>query len=115
VFADNCGTSTRSDPAQSLAGAYMSNTSMGAILGAHERRKEGVAPFSSRPRRERSAAPVRSPGRSARDRLDHPHGAFFGTGGIETYSTTKQNAFYAIYADNGSIRSQAARHLQLLG
>lgn len=30
---------------------------------------------------------------------------YFGTGGIESYDPTKANAFFAIYADDGSVRS----------
>jgi hypothetical protein len=31
---------------------------------------------------------------------------FFGTGGLESYDPTKQNEFYAVYADSGAIRNK---------
>jgi hypothetical protein len=49
---------------------------------------------------------------AARTDSTTPMVLFFGTGGIESVPATSANAFFAIYADTGAIRSKVHGHVQ---
>jgi hypothetical protein len=110
VFADMCGNVYKVDPAVDLPGstatsgwtAGMGNVST-ATTDPTGRAINALFSVKSTPGALGQERPIAGtlaarPDQSGRMIL------FFGTGGIESYDATKQNAFYAVYLDTGSIR-----------
>jgi len=108
VFADKCGYVYKIDPNVDLLGAWYQNTGMGTI--AANTTPDGKTQFAlfstlttagsllvSRPIAGTIAARTDSTTRMV---------LFFGTGGMESFTSTSANAFYAVYADTGVIRSK---------
>lgn len=99
------------DPARDLNGAWNVNTGMGnydvepAITGTAISKQWAL--FSSQ--LSSGALGADSPiGGTLAVRSDTTQrvAIFFGTGGLESHTTTAPNEFYAIYADTGEIRSK---------
>jgi hypothetical protein len=107
VFADKCGYVYKLNPAADLSGGWYQNTAMGTINTGVVDGKTMYALFSTlntagaigatRPIAGTLAARTDSSTRMV---------LFFGTGGLEDYQVTVPNEFYAVYADNGAIRSK---------
>ena len=110
VFADVCGNVYKLDPAKSLAGGWNENRGLGAL--EVESPADGVrqyALFSTK--RTSGALGAEAPIAGTLGVTSDETGRmtlFFGTGGLESFPSTSGNAFYAVYADDGSIRAQAA-------
>ncbi|NVB79473.1 MAG: hypothetical protein HOV81_13845 [Kofleriaceae bacterium] len=112
VFADSCGYVYKLNPAQDLSGAYMGNSGYGSIaLGT----SNGVARYALFSTTQAGAIGTQS-GDDGQRPITNTIGArtdsssnmvlFFGTGGLETFTTTKFNEFYAVYAKDGTIRNK---------
>jgi hypothetical protein len=107
VFADKCGYVYKLDPAVDLAGGYYQNTGMGVIPanvtsdGKIEYALFATALTSGALGQQRAIAGTIAARTDSTTRMV----LFFGTGGIESVPATSANAFYAIYADTGLIRS----------
>jgi hypothetical protein len=110
IFADYCGNVYKVDPAKDLAGGWNANPGLGTIqiddLGG------GIklyALFSTATTAGAlgQAAPIAGT-LAARTDGSSRMILFFGTGGLESWPANKANAFYAIYADTGAIRSKFA-------
>ncbi len=107
VFADACGYVYKLNPAVDLAGAFLQNTGMGATLAntTSDGKKEyalfstlaGTNLGAKRPIAGVIGARIDSTSRIV---------LYFGTGGIESVASTLPNHFYAVYADNGAVRSR---------
>jgi len=110
VFADMCGYVYKLDPAVDLAGAYYQNTGMGTIAanvtpdGKTQYALFSTATTAGALGQQRAIAGTIAARTDASTRMV----LFFGTGGIESVSSTTANAFYGIYADTGVIRSKVA-------
>jgi hypothetical protein len=118
VFADACGYLYKMDPAS--AGPW--NQSLGPITVLED---DGTPMYDESGQVIRAlfyngAGTVDYPGTSGARGEERPIAGtlgartdnssklilFFGTGGVEQYDPTKQNDFYAVYADTGEIRSR---------
>jgi hypothetical protein len=108
VFADKCGYVYKLDPGVDLAGGWYQNTGMGTLAvnttpdgkteyALFSTRLSGGGLGSDRPIAGTIAARTDNTTRMV---------LFFGTGGIESVPSTSANSFFAVYADNGSIRSK---------
>ena len=107
VFADACGFVYKVDPARDLAGGWNVNAGLGGIsveraggtvdqYALFATRLTPLALGTDSPIAGTLGAQVDATGREV---------LFFGTGGVESHATTAANAFYAIYADTGEVRS----------
>jgi len=108
VFADQCGNVYKINPAQSLGGAYLGNTGYGSILAATTTtnvKEYALFSVASTSGALGSARPIAGTIGARTDNSTRMV-LFFGTGGVESYAATNANAFYAIYADTGAIRSK---------
>ncbi len=112
VFADSCGYVYKINPAQDLSGGYMGNLGYGSIsLGT----SNGVARYALFSTAQTGAIAVNG-GDNGQRPITNTIGArsdstsdmvlFFGTGGLETFTTSKYNEFYAVYAKDGTIRNK---------
>ncbi|MBC7975607.1 MAG: VCBS repeat-containing protein [Myxococcales bacterium] len=108
VFADKCGYVYKIDPATDLGGGWYANVGMGAfVANTTPDGKLQYALFSTqlsllglatqRPIAGTIAARTDSTTRMV---------LLFGTGGLESAASTTANAFFAIYADTGVVRSK---------
>jgi hypothetical protein len=108
VFADRCGYVYKVDPAKDLGGAYNGNAGFGALATDLAGTVQEYALFSTR---------LSSGALGAESPIAGTLGAqveaetsrlvlFFGTGGLESQPASLQNEFYAVYADDGAIRSK---------
>jgi FG-GAP-like repeat len=108
VFADKCGYVYKLNPAADLAGGWYQNTGMGTIpanttpdgkiqFALFSTQLTAGALLADRPIAGTIAARTDSSTRMV---------LFFGTGGIESVPATSANAFFAVYADTGLIRSK---------
>jgi len=106
VFADYCGYVYKVDPAKDLAGGWNGNTGMGTIQVDDIGGTKLYALFSTEATTGAlgSQSPIAGT-IAARTDVSSRMVLFFGTGGLESWPATKQNAFYALYADDGAIRS----------
>jgi hypothetical protein len=108
VFADKCGLVYKLDPAVDLSGGWYSNTGMGSLaVSTTPDGKTEYALFSTK----LSAGGLgydRSIAGTIAARTDNPTRMvlFFGTGGMESVASATANGFFAVYADNGSVRSK---------
>lgn len=108
VFADKCGYVYKLDPAVDLGGSWYSNTGMGLVpANTTPDGKVEYAVFSTALTvgalaGERAIAGTIAARTDSTTRMV----LFFGTGGIESVPATSANAFFAIYADTGAIRSR---------
>lgn len=108
VFADKCGYVYKMNPAVDLAGGWYANTGMGLIAA-------NVAPDGSiqyalfstaltvgalASQRPIAGTIAARPDSTTRMVL------LFGTGGIENQTSSTANAFFAVYADTGAVRSR---------
>ena len=109
VFADACGYVYKVNPAQDLAGGYMSNAGYGTIAVGTSNGATRYALFytASTPNAIGSQRPI-SGTIGARTDSTTNMVLFFGTGGLATYDITKPNEFYAVYANTGAVRSKLA-------
>jgi hypothetical protein len=118
VFADACGYVYKLDPARDLGGDWNDNTGLGALAidGATTSHPDGsttttaqFALFSTRrtARALGSDSPIAGT-LAIRSDASTRVVLFFGTGGLESHPVTRQNEFYAIYADTGAVRSKMA-------
>lgn len=108
VFADKCGYVYKLNPGVDLGGAWYSNVGMGSIAAnTTPDGKAEYALFSTRASSGALGADVTIAGTIAA-RVDSTTRMvlLFGTGGLESVSATTQNAFFAVYADNGALRSK---------
>lgn len=108
VFADKCGYVYKLDPAADLGGSWYENTGMGALAAnTTPDGKIEYALFSTRSTAGALGADRAIAGTiAARTDSSTRMVLFFGTGGIESVPATAANAFFAIYADTGAIRSR---------
>ncbi|MBP6629502.1 MAG: VCBS repeat-containing protein [Kofleriaceae bacterium] len=112
IFADNCGNLYKVDPNQEALGNDTTDgwiTGMGPIdTGADDPAGNNITALWSvvdtsgalgveRPIAGTMGARPDTSGRMT---------IFFGTGGIESFDTTQANAFYGVYADDGTIRDK---------
>lgn len=112
IFADNCGNLYKLDPNQEALGNDATDgwiTGMGAIdtgaddpAGNNIKALWSVVDTSGALGVERPIAGTMGARPDTSGRMT----IFFGTGGIESYDTTQANAFYGVYADDGSIRDK---------
>ncbi|HET9625735.1 MAG TPA: FG-GAP-like repeat-containing protein [Kofleriaceae bacterium] len=108
VFADKCGYVYKLDPGVDLAGGWYSNPGMGTIAAnTTPDGKTEYALFSTKLSTGALAADVTIAGTiAARTDSTTRMVLLFGTGGLESVSATTANAFFAVYADTGAIRSK---------
>ena len=109
VFADYCGYVYKINPGQNLAGGYMSNIGYGAYPIGLSNGAARFALFST----QLSVAALGAQRPIAGTIGARTDGTtdlvlFFGTGGLPTYDGSQPNAFYAVYAKNGLVRSKLA-------
>ncbi len=109
AFADACGNVYKVDPARDLDGGWNDNSALGTIQVDVIDGAKQIALFSTRLTSGALAAEAPIAGTMAvrSDGTDRVV-LFFGTGGLESTTTTNRNEFYAVYADDGSIRSKVA-------
>jgi FG-GAP-like repeat len=109
VFADYCGYVYKLDPAKDLAGGWNGNAGLGTIEVDDISGTKLYALFSTEASSGALGAQSPIAGTiAARTDSSSRMVLFFGTGGMESWPATKQNAFYALYADDGAIRSTLA-------
>ncbi|MCE9575452.1 MAG: FG-GAP-like repeat-containing protein [Deltaproteobacteria bacterium] len=109
IFADYCGYLYKVDPAKDLAGGWNGNAGYGTIQVDDISGTKLYALFSTAT--TTGALGQQSPiagTLAARTDGSSRMVLFFGTGGLESWPANKANAFYAVYADNGAIRSKLA-------
>jgi type IV pilus assembly protein PilY1 len=112
VFADYCGYVYKVNPAQDLDGAFMGNSGYGSVsIGT----SNGVARYALFTTTATSALGTSGSrpivgALAAKTGSDGDMVLFFGTGGIESFDASKQNAFFAIYAKNGNIRGSGPNY-----
>jgi type IV pilus assembly protein PilY1 len=108
VFADKCGYVYKIDPAADLGGAWYQNTGMGLLpANTTPDGKLQFALFSTTLTVGALLADRAIAGTiAARTDSSTRMVLMFGTGGIESVPATTANAFFAIYADTGAIRSK---------
>ncbi|HVV87689.1 MAG TPA: FG-GAP-like repeat-containing protein [Kofleriaceae bacterium] len=108
VFADACGYLYKVDPARDLAGDWNVNSGLGTIeVQAASTTAKQYALFSTA--FTFGALGTSSPIAGTIAAEDDASGRmvlFFGTGGLESYPAGSTNQFYAVHADDGSIRSK---------
>jgi FG-GAP-like repeat len=108
VFADKCGYVYKLAPGVDLGGAWYQNTGMGSIAANTTLDgKVQYALFSTKLSAnglgsDRAIAGTLAARTDATTRMV----LFFGTGGIESVPATSANAFFAVYADTGAVRSR---------
>jgi hypothetical protein len=108
VFADKCGYVYKLNPAADLAGGWYQNTGMGTLaVNTTPDGKIQFALFSTLLTpgallAERTIAGTIAARTDGTTRMV----LLFGTGGIESVPATTSNAFFAVYADTGLIRSK---------
>jgi len=109
VFADKCGYVYKLDPAADLGGGWYQNTGMGTIAAnTTPDGKTEYAVFSTRLSSNGLGADRPIAGTiAARTDATTRMVLLFGTGGIESVPATSANAFFAVYADTGAVRSRA--------
>ncbi|MEZ4400608.1 MAG: hypothetical protein R3B06_11350 [Kofleriaceae bacterium] len=117
LFADACGYVYKVDPAKDLDGGWNDNTGLGAIAidpattvtASGSTSTAQYALFSTRltPGALGADRPIAGTMAVSVDATTRAV-AFFGTGGIESYSPTETNEFYAVYVDTGELRSKMA-------
>jgi len=107
IFSDSCGYVYKVDPARDLGGGWNVNADMGTIPARAPRGNQLYALFSTKSTSGALGfkAPIAGT-LAARPDASTRMVLFFGTGGIEGYDPSKLNEFYAVYADNGEIRSK---------
>jgi type IV pilus assembly protein PilY1 len=108
MFGDACGNLYKVDPAKQLGDAWNDNTGLGTFEveapanGVHQ-----YALFSTSLTSGALGAEAPIAGTLGATADDTGRMAiFFGTGGLESFPTATRNEFYALYADDGSIRSK---------
>jgi type IV pilus assembly protein PilY1 len=109
VFADKCGNVYKLDPAVDLGGGWYSNAGMGTYpVNTTPDGKVEYAVFStlSTPGALSSSRPIAGTIAARTDSTTRMV-LWFGTGGIESVPSTSANAFFAVYADTGAIRSKS--------
>jgi type IV pilus assembly protein PilY1 len=107
VFADYCGYVYKVDPAKDLAGAINGNVGLGPFQIDTVNGTAEFALFSTQSTAGALAQQSPIAGTiAARTDSSTRMVLFFGTGGLESWPATKQNQFYAVYADSGAIRSK---------
>lgn len=108
VFADNCGYVYKLNPAVDLTGGWYSNVGMGLLpVNATPDGQIEYALFSTRLTLGSLGADRPIAGTlAARTDSTTRMVLFFGTGGIESVPATSANAFFAVYADTGAVRSK---------
>ncbi len=108
VFADECGNVYKIDPGQNLGGDYMSNTGLGGISIGMSNGKARYALFSTGQAGALGGGEQRPIVGTIGARSDGTTDMvlFFGTGGTEGLSPTLVNEFYAVYAQDGTIRNK---------
>ena len=108
VFADKCGYVYKLDPGVDLGGGWYQNTGLGAYaVNTTPDGKTEYALFSTRLTPGAIAADRPIAGTiAARTDSTTRMVLFFGTGGIESVPSTSANAFFAVYADTGAVRSR---------
>jgi hypothetical protein len=108
VFADKCGYVYKVNPAADLAGGWYANTGMGLIpANTTPDGKLQYALFSTTLSlnglgSDRPIAGTIAARSDATTRMV----LLFGTGGIENQTSSTPNAFFAVYADSGVVRSR---------
>ena len=108
IFADKCGYVYKVAPGVDLGGAWYQNTGMGSITAnTSPDGKPQYALFSTQLTsgaigQQRPIAGTIGARTDSSTRMV----LFFGTGGVENFASTLVNHFYAVYADDGSIRSK---------
>ncbi|HEY4242719.1 MAG TPA: FG-GAP-like repeat-containing protein [Kofleriaceae bacterium] len=107
VFADECGYVYKLDPGQDNGGNWLGNAGYGPIAAnAAPDGTEEYALFSTQATSGALGTQQPIAGTlAARTDSSTRMVLFFGTGGLENAPTNQQNAFYAVYADTGAIRS----------
>lgn len=108
VFADKCGYVYKMNPAADLAGGWYSNAGMGALVAnTTPDGKLEYALFSTL-LTTNALANTRPIAGTIAARTDSSTRMLlmFGTGGMESASSSTANGFFAIYADTGVIRSK---------
>ncbi len=108
VFADACGNVYKVDPAKDLDGGWNDNSGLGTIVvdtidGASQTALFSTATTSGA---LGAASPIAGTMAVRSDNTSDRVLLFFGTGGLESHPVTETNEFYAVYADNGAIRSK---------
>ena len=109
VFADKCGYVYKIDPGVDLSGDWYQNTGMGTIAGQHHPRWQDRVRAVLDPADGRTGCGAdRAIAGTIAARTDSTTRMvlLFGTGGIESVPSTSANAFFAVYADTGAIRSK---------
>jgi hypothetical protein len=123
VFADYCGYVYKLNPARDLGGGWNDNEFYGSMPVDMVDGKQLYALFTtthtdalgndSNPPEDLAATPAIIPGQrpiagTIGVRVDSTGRVvlYFGTGGMEEYDPTYLNEFYAVYADNGMLRSK---------
>lgn len=108
VFADKCGYVYKLDPAVDLSGGWYENTGMGSITAnTTADGKVQYALFSTQLTTSGLGSDRAIAGTiAARTDSSTRMVLFFGTGGIESVPSTSANAFFAVYADSGEVRSR---------
>ncbi len=107
AFADACGNVYKVDPARDLDGAWNDNRVLGTIEVEDIDGVKQMALFSSAVTTDALGAESPITGTlAARSDNSARVVLFFGTGGLESHTTTTPNEFYAIYANTGAIRSK---------
>ncbi|HET7504241.1 MAG TPA: FG-GAP-like repeat-containing protein [Kofleriaceae bacterium] len=109
VFADKCGYVYKLDPAVDLSGDWYQNTGMGSLaVNTTPDGKIQYALFSTRLTAGALGADRPIAGTlAARTDSTTRMVLLFGTGGIESVPASSANAFFAVYADTGAVRSRA--------
>ncbi|HEU4726825.1 MAG TPA: FG-GAP-like repeat-containing protein [Kofleriaceae bacterium] len=109
VFADKCGYVYKLDPAIDLSGNWYQNTGMGSLpVNTTPDGKTEYALFSTRLTSGALGADRPIAGTiAARTDSTTRMVLLFGTGGIESVPASSANAFFAVYADTGAVRSRA--------
>jgi hypothetical protein len=109
VFADKCGYVYKLAPAADLSGGWYQNTGMGSIAATTT--PDGKTQYALFSTKLTSSALLsdRTIGGTIAARTDATTRMvlLFGTGGLESVPSTSANAFFAVYADTGAIRSKA--------
>jgi type IV pilus assembly protein PilY1 len=109
VFADYCGYVYKLDPNKDLNGGWNGNAGLGSLQIDTVNGVQEFALFATATSAGALGAQSPIAGTiAARTDISTRMVLFFGTGGLESWPATKQNAFYAIYADTGAIRSKLA-------
>jgi hypothetical protein len=110
VFADACGYLYKLDPARDLGGDWNDNTGLGTIAVEPAGGAEAVpqlARFSTAFTAGAlgTASPIAGTIAAQHDSTGRMI-LFFGTGGLESHPVGTSNQFYALHADDGSLRSR---------